>query len=268
MATSFYRTTDAYEPLAGSENAAKKSASAGPSVNEVPRSPGLSERDSPLSPGGVLRQELDCYFREATWKLRMKIFQCECWSVFGDDLHYFTIPFCLRAELGINAYVKAFAETNDLPGTLTLAEVQQHKAFKFSAPVLSMKYVQMNVLGVARPGQTVEHKPYVSLVISNVGQSSDRIVPNPTRPWLELYALDSDPKKKKSLLKDEGQGHCYHASVLEFETEDKKKQFDVLLDGELYGPFYRIRISACTLPEDQNEIQDLPVMTYLPLDLV
>eukprot|EP01113_Clastostelium_recurvatum_P023155 TRINITY_DN2767_c2_g1_i2.p1 TRINITY_DN2767_c2_g1~~TRINITY_DN2767_c2_g1_i2.p1 ORF type:complete len:942 (-),score=292.73 TRINITY_DN2767_c2_g1_i2:45-2669(-) len=262
---SFYRTSDGSEPLSA-DALPKKSASAG-SMFQGSQTVAQTERDLPLSPGGVLKQEIDGFFREASWKLRMKVFQCECWAVLGEELHYYTIPFCLRVEIGMNAYARGFLEANELPTTLSLSEIQQHKAFKFPPPALSMKHIPMNVLGVARPAQTLDCRQYSSVVISNVGQTGDKMVANPTRPWVEVYTMDNDSKKKKA--KDEGQGHSYHASLIEFETDDRKRQVDILVDGELYGPFHRIRVSACAVPDDPGEILELPIMSYLPLlDLV
>lgn len=58
---------------------------------------------------------------------------------------------------------------------------------------------------------------------------------------------------------------CYHSNKLVVEASDFAKPFHVLLDGEVYGPFYRIRITPCRSPKNRSEILRFPVMTYLPL---
>jgi len=152
----------------------------------------------------------------------------------------------VRAELGLSAYTRAFAETNDLPQCFTAQDIAAHKLFKFSSVSVGMKYVPVNLMGVARPGQSIESKQYTSISISNFGSpdKSSASNANPSRTWLEVISVEADPKKRNR----KEDTHLYYVSVVDLETEDKKKLVDVVLDGEYYGSVYRIKISICTAP--------------------
>jgi hypothetical protein len=75
-----------------------------------------------------------------------------------------------------------------------MSAIQQQKSFKFQAPLVSIKYTQMNVFGIPRQGTPIENRPYFSIVISNIPLPSDKGIPaNPMKPWLEMCTLDADP---------------------------------------------------------------------------
>jgi len=223
----------------------------------------FDEEEKMISPSILYRNEIENYFRESRWRLEVYIYQCECWSESG----YFTIPFCQKAELGLKAYTKAFQKQNELADNLSLSAVQQHKTFKFSPPVFSFKYTQMNILGAIKQSIPIDAKPYNSVIISNIPSSVDKggVPPNPTRPWLEMQTSESDPKKRKTKGRDDDSVSSYHLSQLELEGEDKKKGFNILLDNVLYGPFNKIRITTCN-NVNQEEILSIPIMTFFPLE--
>jgi len=218
----------------------------------------------PISPARHLRQEVEAYLAEAKNPLDVKIFQCECFSLVGDELQYYVIPFVTKVELGLNASIRSFLEANDLPLTLSHGDVITNKLFKYSPINVTTKSVQVNPVGVARSGQsTTELRSYTSISITNLGNvPPERVQPNPSKPWFEFCVLEIDNKKRK------GKEDISNASFVEIETEDKKKYIDILIDGELYGPVNKIRISACVVTEGEIEHQlEFPVMTYLPIDL-
>jgi hypothetical protein len=76
---------------------------------------------------------------------------------------YFTVPFIIRAELGIAAYTRFFAESNELPSSLTQQDIISHKLFKYNPVPLALKCTPVHLNGVARSVQVIEPKPYVSV---------------------------------------------------------------------------------------------------------
>jgi hypothetical protein len=78
---------------------------------------------------------------------------------------------------------------------MTLAAVQQHKSLKYSPLSLGIKYTQMNILGAYKQAPPIEPKPYNSIIVSNIPSAADKngVPPNPTKPWLEMQIVESDP---------------------------------------------------------------------------
>jgi len=204
------------------------------------------------------------FFRESKWKLEVNAYHCECW---GEDNFYSTIPFCQRAELGLKPYARFVQK--QIPEPTTLTSIQSHKNFKWVPPTFGIKCTQMNVLGVSRPGPTIEPKSYLSVIIANIPIQGDRgVTPNPSKPWLEMSLIEVDKKRKLSKTPDkdlaESPVSCLHVSMVEFESVDKKNGlFHVLLDNVLYGPYSKIRISSCS----DEETLSIPFMTFFPIDL-
>jgi len=126
------------------------------------------------------------------------------------------------------------------------------------------------VVGVSRPGPTIDPKSYLAISIANIPQQGDRgVPPNPSKPWLEMSLFEGD-KKRKSKTPDkelaESPLSSLHISTVDIEStaSDKKSgQFHVLLDNVLYGPFVKIRISSCS----DDEVLGIPFMTFFPIDL-
>eukprot|EP01087_Luapelamoeba_hula_P015668 TRINITY_DN4701_c0_g1_i1.p1 TRINITY_DN4701_c0_g1~~TRINITY_DN4701_c0_g1_i1.p1 ORF type:complete len:949 (+),score=126.79 TRINITY_DN4701_c0_g1_i1:71-2848(+) len=224
-----------------------------------------------LTPSSLLRTELQNYFREARNKLEMNIYQAECWGAGGQQ--YYTIPFCMRAIIGYEAQTRAFFVANGVDERLAgnMKEVEREgrlKTFKFAPLNLHVKFLQMNVQGVPRQGLTLEPKPYHTLTVSNIPIQGDRCTPpDPTKPWLEMYALEYD-KKRKTKVSDE---HLYHVSQVEVEVKEKDRRrepFHILLDGVLYGPFDKVKIGMCMTSRDESAVcHNLTVMSYFPLVL-
>mgnify|MGYP006983733067 FL=1 len=116
----------------------------------------------------------------------MNIYRCECWL---DSYNVITIPFCMRAEIGLPAFIAAFKKQYDLPATTTVAEVTNLKTFKFVSPLITARYLQMNPQSVARLIGVQDAKPYQHIILASVPRPTDKDVylnPDPTRPWLEM----------------------------------------------------------------------------------
>ncbi|KAL6076097.1 1-phosphatidylinositol-3-kinase regulator [Balamuthia mandrillaris] len=214
------------------------------------------------SPSCILRQALENYFREARNRVELNLWQAECWSENGA---YRTIPFLQKAELGLEAFGIAYKMANSLDSSLTVKEMMEKKLFKYTPPSLSLKFTQVNLGGMARPGPTLEAKAYSLISLSSVPSSigGERgTPPHPSQPWLELYALDSDVKKRKTKVSEE---RVYHVAQIELEVTDKRREpVDLLLDDVLYGPFIRIKISRCVDLKEDDIAFTLPMMTFFP----
>lgn len=217
----------------------------------------------PPLPTSVFRSEMENYFREAKWRLEINVYQCECWM----DDNYWIVPFALRLEVGVRAYARTVQRAADLPNA-SLSTLQNHKTFKWSPPALSLRYTQMNLLGVPRQGSPLDNRSLLSLVAANIPISGDRgVAPNPTKPWLEMTVIESDKKRKNKPDKDleTAPFTSLHVNTFELEADDKKKgSFYILLDNVLYGPVTKIKVSPCGKPDKPITF---PVMTFLPLDL-
>jgi len=149
-----------------------------------------ADEEKPPSPSWILRSEVENLFREAKWKLEVNAYHCECW---GEDSFYYTIPFFQRAELGWKPYSRYVQKPlpDPQPGS------SSGKVLKWAPPTFVLKCTQMNVLGVSRPGPTMEAKSYHSIVIANIPVQGDRgVPPNPSKPWLERTLIEVDKKKK------------------------------------------------------------------------
>lgn len=232
-----------------------------PSQNSDNESLSDDSDDIQFNPSVLFRYEIESYFRDAKWPLNLAIYRCEC---FKDDSSY-TIPFFSRAQIGMKVSIESFKKQNNLPNQLTESEVISSKNFKFNAPTLSLKYIQMTPTNIARiTGQQTEIS-YHTLTIASLPHPDDKengLNANPTKPWLELMLVeDQGSKNKKKNIRDEPK--CFHISQIEILGEEK---FEMLLDGVLYGPFKKVKITSAMQP-DKDKIISLPIMTFYQNDL-
>lgn len=203
-------------------------------------------------PNVVMRWALDSYLRDACHVLHVNVYQCETWSLIDNRTSYRTVALLQRVEIG--APVFKYKMDNNL---------LRDKKEKFTPPELCIKFTQMNCAGMARNTEPLDSRPYQSLSVVNVPRSSDKgLCACPTNSWLEMFTLE-ETKKKKSGKSENGQTH--HVGYAEIRVEDRKKSFDLLIDGELFGPVFKIRISACKANES-SEIITFPVATYFPME--
>ena len=65
----------------------------------------------------------------------------------------------------------------------------------------------------------------------------------------------------EELVGDPGMCESYRAARVQIDAQDTSKPFHVVLDGELYGPFTRIRLYPCRLPGVRSELVTFPIAT-------
>jgi len=110
---------------------------------------------------------------------------------------------------------------------------------------------------------------YGSLVISNIPRLGDKCFPpNPTSPWLEMHAQSFRPirsrgeLKRNVLLADPRQ----HVQTVELTCSSDAGRFEIIADGQVFGPFYKIRISPHV--DDRTKKQfTFPIQTFFPMDV-
>jgi len=79
--------------------------------------------------------------------------------------------------------------------------------------------------------------------------------------WIKKKKLSKTADKELA----ESPISCLHVSTAEFESAEKKGGlFHMLLDNVLYGPFSKIRVSAC----GEEESISIPFMTFFPIDML
>ena len=120
------------------------------------------------------------------------------------------------------------------------------------------------------PSTTNEHK------VCEVASVPLGTAANPLYPWLELYSVDMKRqapdllKKKDKKARDvealqdalRGETQQYHVGLVDIRTSTAgRRPFNILVDGELYGPFYRIRIKKC------DPFAHMPTMSFFPPDM-
>eukprot|EP01130_Rhizamoeba_saxonica_P010916 TRINITY_DN4504_c0_g1_i2.p1 TRINITY_DN4504_c0_g1~~TRINITY_DN4504_c0_g1_i2.p1 ORF type:complete len:817 (-),score=144.24 TRINITY_DN4504_c0_g1_i2:30-2423(-) len=215
--------------------------------------------DTAPTPGNLFRIAIENYFREARWQMSCMIYQCQCWPASGDDSNLITIPFCLRAEIGVKPFIASYVKNNylDLPHNATVEEISAlRRDFKFIPVQLSVRFMSMSATGEQLQGRKPEKQFYKSVCISNVPCYSDEgTLSHPSRNWLEMHnQVDREKQKPRS----------YHVNNIEIEAGEKTRNFDVLLDGKVYGPFSKIKIIQAGI-HDNN--YSLPIMSYLPIEL-
>ena len=97
-------------------------------------------------------------------------------------------------------------------------------------------------------------KTYEEISLSSIPQSDDQIKANPSDPWLEMYIVESQKKKKS-------RGRTIHINSVLFESE---KPNNVLIDDQLYGPFTKVKITPYYVSDSEN-IKKFPLMVFGPI---
>jgi hypothetical protein len=105
---------------------------------------------------------------------------------------------------------------------------------------------------------------------------------NPTVPELEVNCVslkgacasllakkDKRPRDMDALkdaMRDEAEQE--HVSRIDICCSDTtRRPFVICVDGQLFGPFFRVRVSPLRAAEDGGAQVQLPVMTFFPVDM-
>ncbi|EGG14338.1 hypothetical protein DFA_12108 [Cavenderia fasciculata] len=236
------------------------------SEQESPSSLDLSDQPQQdvytTTPSSVIFSEIEYLFREASFKLDIPLMKCEAWL---DDT-YHTIPFFLKAEFGLNPYIIGTGDTSLMESPMS------NKMSKYSPSLVSVRFSLVNPVSQFVQQMSIDYKSYFEISIQNQipkyhhqinGNSSNNATGGGIGEGvrMELCMMEFDQKKKR--MKSD-QPCLFTTNCIEIEShkDDKKKPFDLLLDGQIYGPYSKVKLSYCTTPK--NEFITFPIMTYLP----
>jgi len=239
----------------------------------------LKDEDSELTlPGTYLRRTVEDYLREAELPFNFNVWKIEGWIEKGkeskdgkdDEKHDSLIPFIQRVEMGLGVTVEQYRIKKNFVETMKTEEIMKDRGFpqQFTPPEVKVKFVQVDMNGKAT--QTIDDDPaaYNTILLSSVARLGDKCVPpDPSAPWLEVYGAPlkaikrSGELKKNILLMDNRQ----HVAFMEITCASESANFMILVDGQLQGPFYKIKISPALDSKDRKVT--FPIQTFFPIQL-
>ncbi|KAL2629491.1 hypothetical protein R1flu_014177 [Riccia fluitans] len=233
-----------------------------------------------ITPRNLLTKQVENYVLEATNNFRISIFKCDAWYHDGQTETYCTIPFFARAEIGLTAALvspmgerqlgqHAGAPRAARTATETIASMCQKVGFNFS----------ITFTGLAFDDKELPHKKeegrYTSFMVVNVPKPHEHSLA--CEPWsdhMDFFVLDSTHKavadQKINSLSDlaywsrPGRANWISVEAVKGEEEESPINFDIVIDGEVFGPFHRVTFSPCIHPMHRNQNLKLPLMTYWP----
>jgi len=172
-----------------------------------------------------------------------------------------------RMEVGLNVSALVFKQKKNLPDETKLDDLLKDKNFGPVSIDLRIKYFKGDLNGRMQPGVEDDVAPYASLLLSNIPQKGDRCFPaDPTAPCLEMYAQHlkgfkpKESSKKNTLMTDPRQ----HVGGVELVSGTDTPVIHALIDGQLFGPYYKVRISPV---EHGGARVTFPIQTFFPVEI-
>lgn len=237
-------------------------------------------------PKMLVTQQIENYFLEAPYKLRTTIFSCEAWykdPARDNKSFYTTIPFFARAEIGLAAVLAAGTHNEKVvkegaPGiprrpvlSLSAQNLYHSDVLDFLKPVYSLEasisFYPIDHEDRDEVMQTVNGS-YSAILALNVPRPSEqRFGCDPSTDVLELCIMEAEiPSTRRCKVLDDISNwvETYHTKEVLVQAKNFSEPFHVLLDGEVYGPFYRVRLSALRHPSRRQDVLQFSVMTYWP----
>ncbi|MCO5576443.1 hypothetical protein L7F22_030253 [Adiantum nelumboides] len=228
------------------------------------------------TPSKLLTKQIENYMLEANCLLKLSIYNCEGWYNYGAQHFHCTIPFLLRAEMGVPAASvcksedKTILHQESIPRT-SFAPLDEESLQTF---MLSYSFeAEATLRPIDWTGKEGEQKikagSYTAIQAISVPRPSEgRLGCDPCSHLLDICLMESESSKRLKDLSDIiNYVSVYRANWLIVQAQDTSKPFVILLDGELYGPFYRVRLSACPHPSNRRHVLKFPVMTYWPTEV-
>lgn len=240
--------------------------------DETSRSMEDSTEDN--APTRALEGLLQDFLREARCVLPLRLYEVKCWrSPNRSTPPDFRLPLALYAEVGLPAALLRAKQTEEFAGK-TATEILESKHFRYTPPILSLRALEMDLLGRTLLHEEESMKEVRTLCVSNVPRESDCWAEAlPAAEWLELALLEERAaseealvrkRKAKQPLSDLRLALCAlytNLHVLEVSIRCDRG-CDVVVDGVLYGPVGALEIGPWET--DQGWAQ-LPIMTFLDL---
>jgi len=150
----------------------------------------------------------------------------------------------------------------------------------FMPPTVSVNFTKMDLSGKIQKLQVEENISYETILVANIPKKNDKrpFPPDPTAPWLEMYAKTKNPGKRNILVTEPRQ----HVVSLSVSATDIGANFGVIIDGQLFRGLKKIKISRVFQVKgnkksqiwnnlDGSATKDRPVVfpieTFFPLDM-
>jgi len=227
------------------------------------------------------------FLREAQEKLQVSIFICEAWAAVGRKTYHYNIPFCCRVEVGLPAHMvsqgatistssishKSQSGSAGLPRAACLREDIDFETIASRFALKATLTVKRKCLGDTESSSSTVLAPsqgFSSIVVNNIPRIGDsaRIV-DPTTDALDVNIVEADwaarMRRRIQCMDDFHDAPTALCGQIQVETV-RKKPFDITIDGQVYGPFFRIKLSPCQAGRrSEGTLAKFPVMHNLPL---
>ena len=127
------------------------------------------------------------------------------------------------------------------------------------APSLRIQYSRVDMKGQQVGVIFEENLTYQHVILSHVPIQRDLALPaNPAASFLEMYAYLTEAAKGKSKLRETRA----HVNQMEITNSDPLQLFNIVVDGNQFGPYYKVVISPHI---DNGSIVKFPISTFFPL---
>lgn len=290
-------------------DAAAAGSGASSSSSASPMSPGagaaaaaMEEEGGDLPPPGqFFRRCIESYAREATLSMAAQVWTVEGYvsaeseglrpdpkakvpPIPGPDQ---LTPFLQRVEFGALAAAADFKRARKLPDGLRLEDIVSgasplSRGFDYAPVELVVKFTKMDSCGRITEVLTEDPAVYQQLLLSAVPRRGDPTFPAaPTAPNLELHAKHhkSHASNKQAALLGRrsalAQDPKQHVVEVEVWAANPNLAFPVLIDGQLFGPYYRLKLLPCFETHVDASGQQastgrrmtLPLQHFFPMDI-
>lgn len=243
-----------------------------------------------------LRGLVDSYIRSGEECCPVMVYKCEVWmwrggrpevregggeSAENEEAASLMIPMLQRVELGIQAASEFFRnklmleardKKQDIGKIQNMSEgdLYQQKGWNFVGVEATLRFTKMDLRNqiVEQPSANGNFGVYNNVIVANVPRQGDLCFPpDPTLPTLEMFAQNARNTPANNVFKMDAR-----QQILSLTAESYKEGFHALIDGQLFGPFYRLRVSQMTARDitrdavPSNTPVTFPVQTFFPLD--
>lgn len=241
---------------------------------DVPSPVYFKEDSEPIGPGLMYREIIDSYAREASHQFNLTLHHLFCWD---DEIQHNrkVIPFFGRVEVSVQCFViKQRFSTGD---RRTDDEILRDKTLHLRKIPLYCKLLKTSMISGQVSNAITFSVPLERVVLSNIPVHEDVCFPaNPVDNIIEFYGKTLQDGKRRPV---QPEMKC-SVKAVEITCVDKSEGFLILVDGQVYGPFWRVlyalndeatKEAAFDEPNFQIEhlpsIKHIPVQTFFPITL-
>ena len=250
-------------------------------------------------PAALMRRLIQNYVRLASQVTPVCVFDCQAWTTLEEEGDLFSnqadcvIPFVTSIEIGLIAAAEMFRVNHDEHASLI--DILNVRDFASFTPTdLTISSVTSSIGERPQDVESIEMQDsFLTFSLNNLPNDSGDLqttifdengetptVPNaPNSQWLVQYArprtaiaeLIRKPKKSardlemimEGLRSPEGMQPPRHVERVEVRVTNPQDAFHVMIDGRLFGPFKRIRVSPSQAWQDSDVV--IPIMSFFPV---